>query len=194
VRRRRRGGVSRRHRGARRHQAAARVVRRVEAVDVGRAQAPRSSCESARVPRPDRGAGGVPDRICVCRNETRSDYRVVGRQMADGGRQVGRRTADGETPMPALPVCVVGAGPCGLAAAVALEKAGIPAIVFDRSCVARAIARYPTYLTFFSSPERLEIGDVPFVTAGEKPTRREGLADYRPGGGWGELTGRPDAD
>jgi thioredoxin reductase (NADPH) len=45
--------------------------------------------------------------------------------------------------------------------------------------VVSAIARYPTYLTFFSSPDRLEIGDVPFVAAGEKPTRREGLAYYR---------------
>src|ERR1019366_6833726 len=81
--------------------------------------------------------------------------------------------------MSELPVCVVGAGPCGLAAAVALEEAGIPVIVFDRSCVVSAIARYPTYLTFFSSPDRLGIGDVPFVTSGNKPTRREGLAYYR---------------
>jgi len=78
-----------------------------------------------------------------------------------------------------LPVCVVGAGPCGLAAAVALTEAGIPSIVLDRSCVVGAIARYPTYLTFFSSPDRLEIGGVPFVPSGEKPTRREGLAYYR---------------
>ncbi|HEX7546626.1 MAG TPA: YpdA family putative bacillithiol disulfide reductase, partial [Gemmatimonadaceae bacterium] len=78
-----------------------------------------------------------------------------------------------------LPVCVVGAGPCGLSAAVELGRVGIPSIVFDRSCVVSAIARYPTYLTFFSSPDRLEIGDVPFVTTGEKPTRREGLAYYR---------------
>ena len=81
--------------------------------------------------------------------------------------------------MTVAPVCVVGAGPCGLAAAVAMKEAGIPAIVFDRSCVVSAIARYPTYLTFFSSPERLEIGEVPFQPAGEKPTRREGLAYYR---------------
>ena len=88
--------------------------------------------------------------------------------MADGGGQ----TAES-------PVCVVGAGPCGLAAAVALQEAGIASIVVDRSCVVSAIAGYPTYLTFFSTPERLEIGDVPFVTTGEKPTRREGLAYYR---------------
>jgi thioredoxin reductase (NADPH) len=81
--------------------------------------------------------------------------------------------------MTELPVCVVGAGPCGLSAAVELKRAGIPSIVFDRSCVVSAVARYPTYLTFFSSPERLEIGDVPFECAGEKPTRREGLGYYR---------------
>jgi thioredoxin reductase (NADPH) len=76
-------------------------------------------------------------------------------------------------------VCIIGAGPCGIATAVALEEAGIPSIMFDRSCVVSAIARYPIYLTFFSSPERLEIGAVPFRPAGEKPTRREGLAYYR---------------
>src|ERR1019366_10210207 len=90
--------------------------------------------------------------------------------------------------MSELPVCVVGAGPCGLSAAVELKRAGIPAIVFDRSCVVSTIARYPTYLTFFSSPDRLEIGDIPFGTNGEKPTRREGLAYYPPVGDPGKLT------
>jgi thioredoxin reductase (NADPH) len=93
-----------------------------------------------------------------------------------------------------LPVCVIGAGPCGLAAAVALEEAGIPAIVFDRSCVVSAITRYPTYLTFFSSPERLEIGGVPFATAGEKPSRREGLAYYRSVVEWWKLNVRQYED
>ncbi|HEY2851070.1 MAG TPA: YpdA family putative bacillithiol disulfide reductase [Gemmatimonadaceae bacterium] len=89
-----------------------------------------------------------------------------------------------------IPVCIVGAGPCGIAAAVALEEAKIPCVVFDRSCVVSSIARYPTYLTFFSSPDRLEIGDVPFVPAGEKPTRREGLAYYRAVVEWWKLTVR----
>ena len=93
-----------------------------------------------------------------------------------------------------LPVCIIGAGPCGLAAAVALEEAGISSIVFDRSSVVSSIARYPTYLTFFSSPERLEIGDVPFVTAGEKPTRREGLAYYRTVVEWWKLNVRQYED
>jgi len=92
------------------------------------------------------------------------------------------------------PVCIVGAGPCGLAAAVSLEEVGIPSIVFDRSSVVSSIARYPTYLTFFSSPERLEIGEVPFTTAGEKPTRREGLAYYRNVVEWWKLNVRQYED
>ena len=77
-------------------------------------------------------------------------------------------------------VAVVGAGPCGLAAAIALEQAGIHAVVFDKSCLVSTIASYPTYLTFFSSADRLEVGGVPFTgIAGEKPSRREGLAYYR---------------
>jgi thioredoxin reductase (NADPH) len=96
--------------------------------------------------------------------------------------------------MSANPVCIVGAGPCGLAAAVALEEAGIPSIVFDRSSVVSSIARYPTYLTFFSSPERLEIGDVPFTTSGGKPSRREGLAYYRSVVDWWKLVVRTYED
>jgi len=77
------------------------------------------------------------------------------------------------------PVAIVGAGPCGLAAAVALKEAGVPALVFDKSCIVSAIANYPTNLTFFSTPEKLAIGGVPFACAGQRPTRREGLEYYR---------------
>lgn len=76
-------------------------------------------------------------------------------------------------------VAVVGAGPCGLAAAAALKQAGLRAIVFDRSCLVSSIASYPTYVTFFSTPEKLEIGGVPFTITDEKPTRRDGLEYYR---------------
>jgi len=76
-------------------------------------------------------------------------------------------------------VAVIGAGPCGLGAAIALKQAGIRAVVYDRSCVTSSIASYPTYMTFFSTAEKISIGGLPFVTAGEKPTRREALAYYR---------------
>jgi thioredoxin reductase (NADPH) len=76
-------------------------------------------------------------------------------------------------------VAVIGAGPCGLAAAIALKQAGCRAEVYDRSCVASSVASYPTYMTFFSTAEKISVGGLPFVTAGEKPTRREALAYYR---------------
>jgi thioredoxin reductase (NADPH) len=78
-----------------------------------------------------------------------------------------------------LPVAVIGAGPCGLAAAVALEKARIPAVVFDRGCVASSVASYPVYMTFFSTAEKIAVGGLPFPCATDKPTRRDALAYYR---------------
>jgi thioredoxin reductase (NADPH) len=76
-------------------------------------------------------------------------------------------------------VAIVGAGPCGLAAAVTMRKAGLDAVVFDGSCVVSTITQYPTYVKFFSTAERLAIGGLPFVVAADKPTRRDALAYYR---------------
>ena len=78
-----------------------------------------------------------------------------------------------------LDAVIIGAGPCGLAAAIAFKRTGLRAVVIDRSCVVSGIAGYPTYITFFSTPERLAIGGVPFIVATEKPTRRDALAYYR---------------
>lgn len=78
-----------------------------------------------------------------------------------------------------LPVAVIGAGPCGLAAAAAIQQAGVPAVVFDRGCLVSSIASYPLYLTFFSTAEKIAIAGVPFPLANEKPTRRDALAYYR---------------
>jgi thioredoxin reductase (NADPH) len=76
-------------------------------------------------------------------------------------------------------VAIIGAGPCGLAAAISAQRAGLTALVFDAECVVGAITHYPTYATFFSTAEKLSLGGLPFVTAGEKPTRRDALAYYR---------------
>jgi thioredoxin reductase (NADPH) len=76
-------------------------------------------------------------------------------------------------------VAIIGAGPCGLAAGIALKQAGLRSVIYDRSCVVSSLASYPTYMTFFSTAEKIAIGGLPFVTAGEKPTRRESLAYYR---------------
>lgn len=80
---------------------------------------------------------------------------------------------------PGLPVAVIGAGPCGIAAAAALAQAGIPSVVFDRGALVSSIASYPVYMTFFSTAEKIAIAGVPFPVAGPKPTRREALAYYR---------------
>ncbi len=77
------------------------------------------------------------------------------------------------------PVVVVGAGPCGLAAAVALQKAGLPVVSFDQGCVASSIAAYPLYMNFFSTAEKIAIAGLPFPLASEKPSRRDALAYYR---------------
>ena len=79
----------------------------------------------------------------------------------------------------ATDLLIIGAGPCGLAAGIAAKQAGIPAILVDRGTVVTTIARYPLAMTFFSTPERIEIGGVPFIASHEKPTRQDGMLYYR---------------
>ncbi len=78
-----------------------------------------------------------------------------------------------------LDLVIVGAGPCGLAAAVAAKERGLTHAVLDRGCITESLTHYPYYMTFFSTAERLEIGGVPFTIPEAKPTRREALAYYR---------------
>ena len=79
----------------------------------------------------------------------------------------------------ATTILVIGAGPCGLAVGIAAQQAGLACILLDRRTVVSTIERYPLNMTFFSTPERIEIGGVPFITSSEKPTRRDGLLYYR---------------
>lgn len=74
---------------------------------------------------------------------------------------------------------VVGAGPCGLGAGIAAKRAGKSAVLIEKGCVVSSISGYPTHMTFFSTPARLEIGGVPFVVVGDKPTRREAIRYYQ---------------
>ena len=78
-----------------------------------------------------------------------------------------------------LDLVIVGAGPCGLAAAVAAKERGLRFAILDRGCITESLTHYPYYMTFFSTAERLEIGGVPFTIPDAKPTRREALAYYR---------------
>lgn len=76
-------------------------------------------------------------------------------------------------------ILVVGAGPCGIAVGVAARERGLSCALFDRGAVTQSMMEHPTYTTYFSGPEKLEIAGVPFTTAGDKPTRREALRYYR---------------
>lgn len=74
---------------------------------------------------------------------------------------------------------IVGGGPCGLAAAIALQNIGLQPIVIEKGNIVNSIYNYPTHQTFFSTSERLAIGDVPFIIEGRKPKRNQALVYYR---------------
>jgi len=74
---------------------------------------------------------------------------------------------------------IVGAGPCGLAAAISAMRGGLRPLVLDAASVVSTITSYPYYVRFFSTAEKLSLGGLPFVVASEKPSRRDALAYYR---------------
>lgn len=78
-----------------------------------------------------------------------------------------------------LDLAVIGAGPCGIAVGAAARRAGLSAVLVDRGPLCAAIVGYPWYMQFFSTPEKLEIEGLPFVTAEKNATRREALTYYR---------------
>jgi len=81
--------------------------------------------------------------------------------------------------MPHESVIIAGAGPIGLACAISAKRRGFDPLVIDAGAIANSIVRYPVNMTFFTTPERLEIGGHPLVCAGAKATREEALKYYR---------------
>src|SRR6516165_12655938 len=75
-------------------------------------------------------------------------------------------------------ICI-GAGPTGLATAIEAKRAGMQPLVIEKACLCNSLYHYPVNMVFFTTPELLEIGDLPLVTAAEKPTRVEALKYYR---------------
>jgi thioredoxin reductase (NADPH) len=76
-------------------------------------------------------------------------------------------------------LAIVGAGPIGIESAILAKRAGLTYVVLEQGAIVNAIYHYPTYMTFFTTSDRLEVGGHPLVTSTEKPTRKEALDYYR---------------
>ena len=76
-------------------------------------------------------------------------------------------------------VCIIGAGPIGICCAIEAKKKNLSYIIIDRGCLVNSLYKYPKNMTFFSTSDKLEIGDVPFISHNSKPTKSEALEYYR---------------
>src|SRR5277367_1645668 len=76
-------------------------------------------------------------------------------------------------------VLVIGAGPTGLACAIDAQRAGFSVLIVDKGCLCNSLFHYPANMTFFTTPELLEIGNMPFSSPNQKPNRNEALEYYR---------------
>lgn len=79
----------------------------------------------------------------------------------------------------AFDALVVGAGPTGLACGIELQQRGVSTVLIEKGCVVNSLYNYPTNMTFFTTPELLEIGNIPMTSLNEKPNRHEALKYYR---------------
>jgi len=80
---------------------------------------------------------------------------------------------------PFVDVLVIGAGPTGMACAIEAQRAGFRSVLVDKGCLCNSLFHYPSNMTFFTTPELLEIGDMPFSSPNQKPNRNEALEYYR---------------
>ncbi|MGA8109530.1 MAG: YpdA family putative bacillithiol disulfide reductase [Acidobacteriaceae bacterium] len=87
--------------------------------------------------------------------------------------------ADGHVEAEPFDVLVIGAGPTGMACAIEAQRAGFRSVLVDKGCLCNSLFHYPAHMTFFTTSELLEIGDIPFPSPNAKPTRNEALEYYR---------------
>ncbi len=87
--------------------------------------------------------------------------------------------ASGGSPEVPLDLVVIGAGPTGMACAIEAQKLGLRVALVDKGCLCNSLFHYPAHMTFFTTSELLEIGDIPFPSPNAKPTRNEALEYYR---------------
>ncbi len=81
--------------------------------------------------------------------------------------------------MQTINILIIGGGPIGLACGIAAKKAGLSYVIIEKGCLTNSLYNYPTNMTFFSTPDKLEIGGVPFMSLNSKPNRSEALEYYR---------------
>src|SRR2546430_6743398 len=94
-------------------------------------------------------------------------------------KTINARPPHAASPVESFDVVIVGAGPTGLACGIELKRRGLNALLIDKGCVVNSLYSYPTNLVFFTTPELLEIGDIPMTALNEKPVRAEALKYYR---------------
>jgi thioredoxin reductase (NADPH) len=81
--------------------------------------------------------------------------------------------------MESFEALIVGAGPTGLACGIELQQRGVSTVLVEKGCVVNSLYNYPTNMTFFTTPELLEIGNIPMTSLNDKPNRHEALKYYR---------------
>ena len=78
-----------------------------------------------------------------------------------------------------LDIVIIGAGPIGLCCAIEAKRNNLSYVVIDKGCLVNSLYNYPKNMTFFSTSDKLEIGEVPFISHNAKPTKSEALEYYR---------------
>ena len=76
-------------------------------------------------------------------------------------------------------VVIIGGGPCGLSTGLALQEKGLPYVIIEKEAIVNSIVNCPLHMTFYSTSDRLEIGNIPFLSQDVRPTRTELLKYYR---------------
>ena len=99
--------------------------------------------------------------------------------MSDAILEPGAKAVAPEPSDPMYDVLVIGAGPTGLACAIDAQNAGFRVVLVDKGCICNSLYHYPSHMTFFTTPELLEIGNIPFPSPNPKPNRNEALQYYR---------------
>lgn len=85
----------------------------------------------------------------------------------------------GQSAVETVDIAIVGAGPSGIAVAIAAQAAGLSHVILERGPIANSLFHFPINMTFFSTSEKLEVGGVPFISHADKPSRTEALEYYR---------------